>query len=38
MKTKLFLIILCACMALAACGRQNAPVAPEGSIYPRTYY
>ena len=33
-----FLLIITFSLTLSACGRMNAPILPEGSIYKRTYH
>ena len=33
-----FLLVITFSLALSACGRMNAPMPPEASIYKRTYY
>ena len=32
------LLLVSVCAVVCACGRMNAPVPPEGSVYQRTYY
>lgn len=38
MRLSLFLLLVFLTTSLCACGRMNAPTAPEGSVYRRTYY